>query len=472
MSGLAINRHLLAPRPGRLFVRMCFGALLPLVVTVVSAVRSGNPIVAAFCSLVLVAQIAAAVTTAHKEILAASPSFFHAGLRRRILTAQAIWALLAAIAVVLFVGLLHPAFGTAGLVTAFAAALGVHAALALAMLHLWWGFQLPFWLYYFYFLLPWLARTAEAGQLDGVVGNPLPWLASAAVLLGLLSWSLISARLHRRLCGSLVLGADDLFRPGRVQQLKQQRRIGGHAESDNPLRRLIPGLLARATAAREQGRSVAARAWQLLAIDVAANATVRGWVLGLIALGLLGMMLFFGYYDGRAGGHGMNRWFSGLVFQWAAFPFFSLGLVVLSASTVDVSRRTGFAAEVRAVARMAAAGLVAALLTAALFAALAEVLPPVTWRGCEYMFTPARPHCIWLVPLVAPFAWLVVALRPRPQCTLSNIAVNISFLAGHAFMNEVPYATSVPIFVAVSGAVLVGAYLLRRRWWLRADLGQ
>ena len=74
------------------------------------------------------------------------------------------------------------------------------------------------------------------------------------------------------------------------------------------------------------------------------------------------------------------------------------------------------------------------------------------------------------MPLVTPFAWLAVALRPRPHCGLANMFVITGFFIGHGLMTGLPYAEAVPPFAAASLLAFAVAWWLRRRWWLRADL--
>ena len=78
-------------------------------------------------------------------------------------------------------------------------------------------------------------------------------------------------------------------------------------------------------------------------------------------------------------------------------------------------------------------------------------------------------HGIWLAPLTAPFAWLAVAVRPRPLCSLPNVAIGPAFVVGNALMTRFPYRRRFPSWIAVSLAALVSCFLLRRRWWQRAD---
>ncbi|MBE0566383.1 MAG: hypothetical protein IH621_10520, partial [Krumholzibacteria bacterium] len=218
---------------------------------------------------------------------------------------------------------------------------------------------------------------------------------------------------------------------------------------------------------------VAARAWQLMAADFAANVSTRPLVVPVLLLALLAMMLWFGYADmGDEADFFFNQvWMVGLVYQWALFPLFSLAPVLLTPPRTDVSRRSGLRAEVAALGGTALVSGALALATAAVFLLLEAVLPPLPWRGEALAFRPGAAHGIWLVPLVTPFVWLAVALRPRPQNSLANAAIMFPYFAGHILLTAMPYAQSTPLVLAASLAAFVVAFLLRRRWWLRADLG-
>lgn len=416
MNPTGLDRRLLVPRPGRLAARMSLGVAIPLVVVVVAAQRSGQPAIALFGALFMVAQIAAAVTTAHKEIIAASPSYFQPGLRRGLLSAQLTWAAALAVGAAVLFGLLVPGFTALRVATTLGASLGVYALLALATLHIPWAFQIPVWMFYLWFLVPSLVRLSREGRLDAALDAPLPWLAVAVLLLALLTRSLLTPRLYRKLHGAYVLGSEDLLRPGRIVAYKQQRgRHGRPGPGPAWRRRLIDHLLQRAAGAGLRGRTVAARVWQLLALDVALSVGVCRRTLTILVLGTLVLMLFFGYYDGLQSGGTMDKWFAGLTYQWAVWPLFSLSAVLLSAPMAAVSRRTGFRAERTVIARMTAVALGGAILTAALFAALAALLPPVPWAGRDVSFAAPPLHCVWLMPMLAPFAWLAAALRPAAQ---------------------------------------------------------
>lgn len=468
MNAPALERRLLAPRPGLLCGRLALGLVVPVVLLVLTAANAGAPGFGVFAAVFIAAQVAFVIGTAHKEILAASPSFFRAGLHRQLFAAQLVWAL--AVAVLLAIGLrvAYPAFPAAWLGSTCGAALAAFALASLATLRLAWSFQLPLWLYYAFFVMPAFVRAIANGRWDAVLSAPLAWLAAGVLLLVLLGRTLASRDVHRRLSGSLVLGVDDMLRPGRLQQFKSACGAGGRYGSGPRWRhRLIGLLLERATAAQAAGRVLAARAWQVLAVNAAATISPRGWVVAMTLIGMLAMVLFFGYFDAQRDHE--RQWFVGLVYQWALFPVYGLGTGLLAALPGAMSRRSGFRSELLAVGWVAALSLAAALLTAGLFAGLAAVLPPLARDGHELVFRAARPHGIWLVPLLVPFGWLAVALKPRPQSPLVAFLLGPLFIGGHLALSQMPYRVATPYCVAVSALAFAAAAVLRHRWWQRAD---
>lgn len=471
MTALALDRRFVLPRPGMFLLRAGLGAVVALPMAVWLVNKGMGPVVPLFCMLFVAAQVASALTTSHKEILASSPSFFHAGLRRKLWHAQVAWALGEAAAMAAFTALAYPSAGLAIACSAIGATLAAHALMALGTLSLSWSYQLPFWINYLFYFTPWLGRAERSGRLDGVLGAPVYWIAGGVILMWLLGRELTGPRRHRGLCGTLVLGANDMLRPSRIQEYRRQgdrsRRpgVGPRWRSQ-----LIGVLVGRADVARQKGRASAARAWQLSALNAAINITPRVRVLVLILAATVGFMVFAGYYDARDHFGTLRNWFGGILYQSAAIPFYGMGVVLLSAPHGVLSRRAAFRAELGSLMWFMLAALAGALVIAAAFAALAAVLPPVTWRGVELAFVAPRLHGLWLVPMLGPLAWLTVALRPRPQCTLTNMLIGPGFIFGHAFLTAVPYATSVPVCAAVSLLAFASAYVLRRRWWARADL--
>lgn len=471
MSALAFDRRFLFPRPGRLLLRIAFGVAVPLGVLALVSKDGASLALGLFTTLVAVGQVAAALAATHKEILAASPSYFHGGLRRKLLCAQYLWAAWEAAAVGLFIAFAYPDAGAGVTATAFGAALAMHALVALAVLRLPQSFMLPFGLLYLFYALPWFMRAVRTGHLDAILAASPAWLAGGALAMSVLARELAGPRLHRRLCGTMVLVADDILRPGRVQEFRRQgdrnRRPGN---GPRWRQRLIGELLGRADVAQRAGRAIAARTWQVLALDAALNFSTRRRVLVLIAVGMVAFMVFFGYYDNMRLEGPKAHWFAGLVFQAAIFPLFGLSVVLLSAPAGLMSRRNAFRSELAVIAGLSLVSLAVGAFLSGLFAAMAAVLPPVVWRGSELVFTAPPLHCLWLGALLAPIAWLAVAVRPRPVCASVNVVLGPAFVAGHSLLTLVPYRTSVPVFVGISLAAFAVAFGMRRRWWAQADM--
>lgn len=471
MNALVFDRRLVLPRPWVLLLRAGFGVVIPLVVAGVLVSRDVGLAVPLFCALFAVGHLALAVTTSHKEVLAAGPSFFHVQLRLKVWSAQLAWALGGAMVVAGLVAAAYPGAGPAVVASSFGAALGVHALAALATLHLSWSYQLPVWSYYLFAAVGRIGALEANGRLAPVLQAYWAWLTGAGFLVWWLSRDLHRPVLHRRLCGSIVLGPDDLLRPSRLTEYRRQgdhRR--GQIDSPHWRTRLIDSLFGRASAARQAGRTISARAWQLMALDAAVNVTPRRRALALGTVMVVAGMVVFGYYDslGRMGR--LDGWFAGLTYQMASLPFWSLGVAMLTPQHAAVSRRSAFLAEVAMVWRTIVVALVAAIAMAGVYALLEAIMPHLMWRGSELQFTAPGLHGIWLVPLLGPLAWLSVAVRPRPHCSVTNFALSLGFMAGHFLMSSVPYASSAPIWIGVSAVSFVLAFLLRRRWWARADL--
>lgn len=471
MSAQAFDRRFLLPRPGRLLLRIGLGVVVPLGVLVFASTKASNLELGLFTTLLAVGQVAAALAATHKEILAASPSFFHGGLRRKLLCAQYCWAACQAAAVGLFIAFTYPDAGAGVTATAFGAALAMHALLTLAVLRLSLAYMLPFGLYYLFYALPWFMRAGRAGQLDAVLAMSPAWLAGGALLMSLLAREFSRPHLHRRLCGTMVLVADDILRPGRIQEFRRQGDRNRHpGEGPRWRQHLISGLLGRADVAQREGRAVAARTWQVLALDAAVNFSTRRRVLALIAVGLVAFMVFFGYYDNMRLEGPKAHWFAGLTFQAAIFPLFGLSVVLLSAPAGLLSRRNAFRSELAVIGGLSLVSLAVGAFLSGIFAAMAAVLPPVVWHGSELVFTAPPLHCLWLGTLLAPIAWLAVAVRPRPVCTSVNVVLGPAFVAGHSLLTLVPYRTSAPISIGISVAAFAIAFWMRRRWWARADM--
>ncbi|MBK8166787.1 MAG: hypothetical protein IPK64_12660 [bacterium] len=471
MSAMGLDRRLLMPRPGRLAVRLSFGVAFPLVVTVVATARSGSATLAWFGALFVVAQVALAVTLTHKELIAAGPSFFQPGLRKRMAVAQATWALGMAVAAAALVGALLPGSGGANALSLLGAFVGMYAFMALLTLRLSWAYQLPYWIYYPWFLFSGANDLARPGRMDPYLDAPWAWLAVGALLLLGLMRVLTGAGLHRRLHGTMVLGTEDLFHAKRLQAHRQERMAHGRPGRGPAWRRnLFAAELLRASRAATGGGAAVAHRHRLFAMGVVAAISARTWVLTVIAAVASASLVIFGYLDSLGPIPSLDRWFAGLMYTAAAWPYWGLGVYVFAAPA-DVSRRTALRAECGLLARLTLLALASAVALALVFAILAAVLPPVTWNGQVVTFVAARPHGIWLVPLLAPLAWLALALRPSPNGLWSGIAAGPLFIVGHALLTVVPYRYSTPLLVVASLVALVIAYRLRRRWWERADIG-
>ncbi|MBK6735379.1 MAG: hypothetical protein IPG61_15115 [bacterium] len=469
MNAMGLNRRLLVPRPGRLVTRMSLGVAVPLVVVVVSVFRSGSQAMALFSALFMTAQITCAVTTSHKEIMAASPAFFQPGLRRKLLTAQFSWAAGLAVVMAALLGAFHPDFGGMRPLMVAGSVLCVHALFALATLYIPWSFQIPIWIWYLWFPARYLGYKSKSGELDAVFDTAWPWLVAAVLLLWLLGRSLARPGLYRRLHGTLVLGADDLFRPNAWLRTSSSRLPRTCRAGPVWRRRLIDRLFGLAAIARDR-RSPGPGPHPATAGPGRRHDFHRAQLVCWCCwVGIPVMMVSGGYVDGGTREGMLDFWFAGLVYQWASWPFFSLAAMLLTAPMTSCSRRTGFRAEVALLGPMMLLALGGTLLTAAVFQLLAAVLPPLTWNGRPVTYSAPLPHGIWLVPMLAPFAWLGVALRPQGT-VCCRVFLVMSFIWGHGLLCSLPYRVSVPIMAALSLVALAVAYQLRRRWWEKADL--
>ncbi|MFO7610104.1 MAG: hypothetical protein R6X35_13105, partial [Candidatus Krumholzibacteriia bacterium] len=307
---------------------------------------------------------------------------------------------------------------------------------------------------------------------DAFLAHPLPWAGAAVVGLALLHWRMTSAAQHRRIYGAVVLGPDDIFRPGRVRELKELR--SRHARPGQGPRwraRLVEASLVRAAAAARFGRDTAAVAWFQVYGSLAQALSRRTWVVVLLAFAVTCFGIFGGYYDGYRAPQGddLDRWFAGLAFQWATFPLIVVCLAASGVMPLLRSRRAGFRAELLVLAWATALSALLAAVTAGIFALLESALPALPWRGAEVSFLAPRPHGVWLVPLLAPVLWLAAAARPKPYSTMPTLVMTQAFLVGHAAMTMFPYAAAVPAAVVLAVVAGVVAFRLRRRWWARGD---
>ncbi|MFN2371411.1 MAG: hypothetical protein ABR506_09690, partial [Candidatus Krumholzibacteriia bacterium] len=329
-----------------------------------------------------VAQLALALTTAHKEMLAASFSYFQPGLRRRMGGAQLVWALACGAAAAGIVGAAHSGLGPAGIATVFATTATVYAVFALLALHLFWAFQLTWFLFYTIFLLPWLDRAAAAGGMDAFLAQPLPWVGAAVGTLALLRWRMISAAQHRRIYGAVVLGPNDIFRPGRVREMKELRSRHAHPVQGPRWRaRLVEANLVRAATAARASRDAAAVAWFHVYGGLTQMLSRRTWVVVLLAVALTCFSIFGGYFDGSRSPRdgGLDRWFAGIAFQWAAFPLITVCVATNGVLPLLRSRRTGFRAELMVLAWATVLSALLAAATVGIFAVLESTLPALPW---------------------------------------------------------------------------------------------
>jgi hypothetical protein len=472
MNGALWDRQVLLPRPGRTLGRVAIGLVVPAVLIAVAMARGGRPATTLFGALFIVAQVALALATAHKEMLAASFSYFQPGLRRRMGGAQLVWALACGAASAAVVGAAHGGLGPAGVATVFAVAVTVYAVFALLALHLFWAFQLSWFLFYTIFLLPWLDRAAAAGGMDAFLAQPLPWVGAAAVGLALLRWRVTAAAQHRRIYGAVVLGPDDIFRPGRVRELKELR--SRHARPGQGPRwraRLVDASLVRAAVAARTGRDTAAVAWFQVYGSLAQALSRRTWVVVFMAFAVACFGLFGGYYDGSRAPQGddLDRWFAGLAFQWATFPLIVVCMAANGVLPLLRSRRAGFRAELLVLAWATALSALLAAVTVGVFTLFESALPALPWRGGEVPFLAPRLHGLWLVPMLAPVLWLAAAVRPKPYSTMPTLVMTQAFLVGHAAMTMFPYAVAVPVAAVLAAVAGVVAFRLRRRWWAGGD---
>jgi hypothetical protein len=468
MSALALLPRLLLPQPRALAARLIIGIVLPAVVLTVALQKDAPPFLVLFTLLFMVAQAASALALAHKSVLACGCAFVQPGLRGGTALAQALWALVLGAAAVLAAGLLTPQAAAPTMV--LGAAVAVYALMALVSFQTAWAFQFPLWLFYLFFFVRFLTRAAQRGDLAPWLSTGWPWLLAGGALLALLALRVRSRALHRRLSGSLVLGPEDLFRPSRVQDFKAHRaRHHGPRKSMRWRARMLGAVLARAEAAAGAGRTDRVRAWLLLHAGLANGISQRPRVVALTTLAAVGLILSGGYYDSRLTGNDMQGWFGGLPFSFAALPLVGACQAMNSTATRLTSRRDGLRSELLALAWAMAATALSAMVLLGAVHILGAVLPDVPFRGHMLTFLPARPHVLLLAPLLGPFMWLAVAVRPRPDSQVVAALMAQSWLAGHALMTFLPYGLSVPLWLAVVAVVGVAAFALRRRWWRGRD---
>jgi hypothetical protein len=392
--------------------------------------------------------VAFALATGHKEILAATSSYFRPGLRSQLCAAQLLATAIAGLVALAAGLLLFQQPDARALTTAFAMAVSVHAGMTLLTLHLHWSYQFTMWMFYLALVFAGLGGLGRVGAQGEWLSHPLPWLAAAALLVTLLARRLSSRSLQRRLNGTMVLGFEDMFDTSRMRALQELRgRNARPGQGPRWRAALLDFTLARAAAAQRPGRAAEARAWLLAHAGAAMTISRRQRILAPLG----------GLY-------------AGLVYSFAARPLIAVCGAMNSRLSSAASRRTAFRSELAAVGGAVGATIVVTGIFWAVFGVLAAQLPALSLAGRELTYTPPSPHLNWLMPLLAPFIWLGVALRPRPLSNLPGTMMMLAFLTGYNMLVLSPYAGATLVVLglaAVAGAV---AFERRRRWWQRADM--
>jgi hypothetical protein len=464
---------LVEPRPWRSLGRLAVLLAAPVAILLLFPVQ-GKPALLLFLLLFAVVQAAVTHSLGHKELLAAHVSFLQPGLRRRLATTQALRCLLAGLLTALVAGLLDArSFPPSTLPVLMAVAMVADAIGALLTFQISWSFTLPAWLFHAFLLLPLLGRSSGDESGLAVVTGPWAWLWVPAALLALagLIARTRSRKLLRSLCGSLVLGPEDLLKPGRVQSLKSaRRRHDGRAGTPAWRQALVAPCLHRLSAAASEGRPVDAAAWALAHHAATQALPRRAWILAFLVLVATLMTLCFGYYDSRAGQDGLDRWFIGLVFGWVTAPVAVASAALVGPRLQVASRRNAHRAELRVIGLGALATTLLGLVVYGLLALLAIVLPELSVSGRVHSFVAPRPQVLLLPPLVCAGLWLAIAMWPRRGATLANLVWFQLYLVGHALLILAPAAYALPITGALTLGMALAAHGLRRRWWLGADL--
>lgn len=471
MSTLSFDRQVMLPRPGRTLLRASLVLVLPALFILTRHLRLPDAELDIYVTLFGLAQVTVALATGHKEILAATSSFFRPGLRAQLCAAQLIGAAVAGL-VIVAVGLAAlPQPDGAALTAAFAMAVAVYAGMTLLTLHLHWSYQFTMWMLYLTPVVVKLARPNRDGTAADLLAHPLPWLLGAVLLTALLARRTLSRSLQRQLSGTLVLGFDDMFRNSRMQALRELR--GRHAhQGQGPRWRsaLLAFALTRAAAARQPGREAEARAWLLAHAGVALTICPRRRVVALYGVLLAGLVVFGGYYDNWLFSNGDKGLFGGMGYTFAAMPLVGICTAMSARLPWPSSRRTGFRSELTALGGAVGVTLVLSGILWVVYSVLAASLPPLSWLGRELTYTSPALHVNWLAPLLAPFIWLGVALRPRPDSKLPGAMMSGSFLAGYNAILFYPNAGAALIALGLAAVAGVVAFERRRRWWRRTDL--
>jgi hypothetical protein len=471
MSTLSFDRRVMLPRPGRTLLRASLGLVIPLLFIVTLRLRPHDGSRDIYLMLFGVAQVAAALATGHKEILAATSAFFRPGLRSQLCAAQMIGATIAGLAAVAVGWAALPQTNVAALTTAFAMAVFVYAAMTLLTLHLHWSNQFTIWTTYLTPVVLELASPRRRGTAADPLAHPLPWLLGAVLLTALLARRMLSRSLQRRLSGAMVLGFEDMFRASRMQALRELRgRNARHGQGPRWRSALLKFALTRAIAARHPGREAEVRAWLLAHAGVALTISPRRRVVALYGVLMAGLVVFGGYYDNWLLGNGDKGLFAGMGYTFAAVPLVGICTAMSARLSSPSSRRTGFRSELLALAGAVGATVVLSGVLWAIYGVLATNLPTLSWLGRELTYSSPAPHLNWLMPLLAPFIWLGVALWPRPDSKLPSTMMAGAFLAGYNTILFYPNAGALLIALGLATVAGVVAFERRRRWWQRTDL--
>jgi hypothetical protein len=449
----------LVPRPEVTMLRIVVTTAIPMLMLLAFLLkRGGVPRSAVFVTQLMIAtQVTMAIATAQKEMLAASASYFHVGLGRRVARAQAFW------------GLALPAVTTSSLASVFGLSMLLHAAMTWLTLRAWWAFQLPAFAFYFFFI-PVAIRKAKANDdVEFMAGLPALWLVLGAVALVLLVRHVASRGLRRRLHDTIALGPEAVFRPGQVQAYKQRSGHGaGRVRGARWRNDILAGLVRRAAEAGGRGDAAAAVRWQLVAASFAANFSPRPWVAPFFAVAILAMIAVFGYM--RISGSLGEQWYVGLAYQAALAPVFNLSMVLLGTPLFGRSRRTGLRAETQALVALILYSLAGAAALKLVSELMVLFMPVLQKAGGPRAFIGMPLHGLLAVAAAAPLAWLAMALFPRSSSPFGNIAAILGFYTCHAVMTQwaSPWAPVVCIGLGVSA--FAAAWAIRRRWWLGADM--
>jgi len=177
-----------------------------------------------------------------------------------------------------------------------------------------------------------------------------------------------------------------------------------------------------------------------------------------------------GYYDDWRSDGDKQPLYAGLVYSFAAAPLIAVCSAMNARLSSAASRRTAFRSELAALGGAFGVTIVMTGIFWVVFVVLAAQLPVLSVAGRELTYTPPSPHLNWLVPLLAPFIWLGVALRPRPASNLPASMMTMAFLIGYNTIVFYPYAGATLVVVGLAAGAGLVAFVKRRRWWQNADL--